>query len=112
MVSTRALRARSRHWARPRVHQQQPRFGYLELGAKLNKEIRPQTEEAGGIQIIMVGPAAAAIEARQSAAARIAALPGVRRISGRPCGALRSAGARFRGAATQAHTNGLTVTAS
>ena len=51
------------------------RLGYLELGAKLNKEIGSQTEVAGGVQVIIVGPAAAAIEAWRAAAAKIAALP-------------------------------------
>ena len=54
------------------------RLGYLELGAKLNKEIGPQTDAASGVRIIMVGPAAAAIEVWRKAAAQItgaAALP-------------------------------------
>ena len=49
------------------------RLGYLELGAKVMKEIGTQAEQAGGVQVIVVGPAAVAIEAWRKAAAEIAA---------------------------------------
>jgi hypothetical protein len=51
------------------------RLGYLELGAKLTEEIGPQTEVAGGVQVIMVGHGAEVMAAWRAEAARIAALP-------------------------------------
>jgi hypothetical protein len=48
------------------------RLGYLELGAKLNKEIGPQTDVAGGVSVILVGHGAEVMAAWRKAAAAIA----------------------------------------
>lgn len=49
------------------------RLGYLELGAKVMKEIGSGQEQGGGVAVIVVGPQAENIQAYRRAAAAIGA---------------------------------------
>jgi hypothetical protein len=45
--------------------------GWVELGARLNKEVGPVTDVAAGVAVILVGSGAEAVQAYQAAAARV-----------------------------------------
>jgi hypothetical protein len=45
--------------------------GWVELGARLTKEVGPVTDVAAGVAVILVGSGAEAVKAYQAAAARV-----------------------------------------